>query len=46
MLMLFADLVARNVMSPAELPVGAITAIIGTPVFAYMLMKRGRTYDG
>ena len=46
MLMLFADLVARTVMSPAELPVGAITAIIGTPVFAYMLMKRGRNYDG
>ena len=46
MLMLFADLVARTVMSPAELPVGAITAIIGTPVFAYMLMRRGRTYDG
>ncbi len=46
MLMLFADLVARTAMSPAELPVGAITAIIGTPVFAYMLMKRGRTYDG
>ena len=46
MLMLFADLVARTVMSPAELPVGPITAIIGTPVFAYMLMKRGRNYDG
>ncbi len=46
MLMLFADLVARTVMSPAELPVGAITAMIGTPVFAYMLMKRGRNYDG
>ena len=46
MLMLFADLVARTVLSPAELPVGAITAIIGTPVFAYMLMRRGRSYDG
>ena len=46
MLMLFADLVARTVMSPAELPVGAITAMIGTPVFAYMLMRRGRNYDG
>ncbi len=46
MLMLFADLVARTIMSPAELPVGAITAMIGTPVFAYMLMKRGRNYDG
>jgi len=46
MLMLFADLIARTVMSPAELPVGAITAMIGTPVFAYMLMKRGRDYEG
>ncbi|MBE6515028.1 MAG: iron ABC transporter permease [Candidatus Methanomethylophilaceae archaeon] len=46
MLMLFADLMARTVMSPTELPVGAITAMIGTPVFAYMLMKRGRSYGG
>jgi iron complex transport system permease protein len=46
MLMLFADLIARTVMSPLELPVGAITAMIGTPVFAYMLMKKGRDYDG
>lgn len=46
MLMLFADLIARTVISPLELPVGAITAMIGTPIFAYMLMKRGRTYDG
>lgn len=46
MLMLFADLIARTVMSPMELPVGAITAMIGTPIFAYMLMKKGREYDG
>lgn len=46
MLMLFADLLARILISPAELPVGAITAIIGTPVFAYMLLKKGRAYNG
>jgi len=46
MLMLFADLAARTVMPPMELPVGAITAMIGTPVFAYMLMRKGRDYDG
>ncbi len=46
MLMLFADLIARTIMSPLELPVGAITAMIGTPIFAYMLMRRGREYDG
>ena len=46
MLMLFADLLARTMLSPQELPVGAIPAIIGTPIFAYMLMRRGRQYDG
>ncbi len=45
-LMLFADLVARVVIAPLEIPVGAVTALIGTPVFAYMLIKRGREYDG
>ena len=44
-LMLFSDLIARTVLSPLELPVGAITAMIGTPVFAYMLVKKGREYD-
>ena len=45
-LMLFADIIARVVISPLELPVGAVTALIGTPVFAYMLVARGREYDG
>ena len=45
-LMLFSDLIARTMMAPTEIPVGAITAIIGTPVFAYMLVRRGREYDG
>lgn len=45
-LMLFADLIARIVIAPLEVPVGAITALIGTPVFAFMLIRRGREYDG
>ena len=45
-LMLFSDLVARIMIAPLEIPVGAVTALIGTPVFAYMLIKRGREYDG
>ena len=45
-LMLFADLVARVAIAPLEIPVGAVTALIGTPVFAYMLIRRGRDYDG
>jgi len=45
-LMVAADLLARVLLSGYELPVGAITTIIGVPVFAYLLVKRGRGYDG
>ncbi|MCL2296548.1 MAG: iron chelate uptake ABC transporter family permease subunit [Methanomassiliicoccaceae archaeon] len=45
-LMLFADLLSRMVMMPQELPVGAITTMIGVPLFAYLLVRKGRMYDG
>ena len=45
-LMLVTDFVARMVYIPYELPVGAITALIGAPVFAFLLMKKGRIYNG
>jgi iron complex transport system permease protein len=35
-----ADTIARSLISPAELPVGAVTALIGAPVFIYLLRKR------
>lgn len=35
-----ADTIARTIISPAELPVGAITAIIGAPIFIYLLRTR------
>lgn len=35
----FADLVARTAVAPRELPVGAITALIGAPLFIYLLRK-------
>jgi iron complex transport system permease protein len=34
-----ADTVARTAMAPRELPVGAVTALIGAPVFIYLLRK-------
>jgi iron complex transport system permease protein len=37
-----ADLVARTVIAPAELPVGAITALCGGPFFIYVLRREGR----
>jgi iron complex transport system permease protein len=38
-----ADTIARTVVSPSELPVGAVTALIGAPVFIYLLRKRFHT---
>ncbi|MGH7947775.1 MAG: FecCD family ABC transporter permease [Candidatus Binataceae bacterium] len=40
--MVLADLVARTVIAPAEVPVGAITALCGGPFFIYMLRREGR----
>jgi len=40
-LMVITDLIARTVISPSELPVGAITALIGAPFFAWVYI-RGR----
>jgi ABC-type Fe3+-siderophore transport system permease subunit len=37
-----ADLIARVVIAPAELPVGAITALCGGPFFIYVLRREGR----
>ncbi|WP_026073798.1 FecCD family ABC transporter permease [Acetivibrio cellulolyticus] len=34
--MVCADLIARTIISPSELPVGAVTALIGAPFFAYI----------
>lgn len=45
-LMMFADLSARMILPGMELPVGAITTVIGVPVFAYLLISRGKMYDG
>ncbi|HVO46172.1 MAG TPA: iron ABC transporter permease [Steroidobacteraceae bacterium] len=36
-----ADLVARTVASPRQLPVGAIMALVGTPVFIVLLRRSG-----
>jgi len=39
LLLTASDLLARVIVAPAELPIGVITALIGTPVFAWILVK-------
>jgi len=34
--MVISDLIARTIISPSEIPVGAVTALIGSPFFAYI----------
>jgi iron complex transport system permease protein len=39
-LLIACDLVARTIMAPLELPVGIVTAIVGGPVFLWLLFRR------
>lgn len=40
--MVISDTLARTLASPAEIPVGAITALFGAPYFIYLLIKNKR----
>ncbi|MEK6279234.1 MAG: iron ABC transporter permease [Acidobacteriota bacterium] len=37
---ILADTIARTLIAPRELPVGAITALIGAPLFIYLLKRK------
>ena len=39
-LLITCDVVARTVLAPLELPVGIVTAIVGGPVFLWLLFRR------
>jgi iron complex transport system permease protein len=38
--LVLADTLARTLIAPAEIPVGAVTAALGAPVFVYLLRRR------
>ena len=37
-----ADTLARSIVAPQQLPVGVLTALIGVPVFLFLLARDGR----
>ncbi len=41
-LLLLADLFARTIVAPSELPIGIVTALVGGPFFIWLLMKYRR----
>ena len=41
---LICDTLARTVLQPSELPVGSLTALVGAPLFIYLLYKNKKQY--
>ncbi|MFD2230248.1 FecCD family ABC transporter permease [Alkalimarinus sediminis] len=44
LLLLLADIGARLLMAPSELPVGLLTAVMGAPFFTILLFKQRKTF--
>jgi iron complex transport system permease protein len=44
-LLLLSDIIARSIIAPAELPIGIVTAVIGAPVFLWILLRRRGLVD-
>ena len=42
-LLVLADTLARTIIAPQQLPVGVVTALLGVPVFLYLLNRRGQS---
>lgn len=42
--LVLADLLARTLLAPTELPVGVLTALVGGPFFLYLLRRMRREY--
>lgn len=38
-LLILADLVARTIVAPSELPIGVVTALVGAPFFIFLLIR-------
>ncbi|MBN2870662.1 MAG: iron ABC transporter permease [Campylobacterales bacterium] len=42
--LVFCDLIARNLGTASDIPIGVITSFIGGPFFIYIILKRKRTH--
>jgi iron complex transport system permease protein len=41
--LIICDTIARSIIAPTEIPIGAITALIGAPLFIHLLQRRNET---
>lgn len=44
-LLLGADVISRTIIAPAELPIGIVTAVLGAPVFLWILLRNRGVLD-
>jgi iron complex transport system permease protein len=44
--LIWADVIARSILQGVELPIGIITALIGAPIFIYIIVKRQYNFGG
>lgn len=44
--MVLCDLISRIILPQAELPIGIITALIGAPIFIYLIVKKEYNFGG
>ena len=40
--LIFCDLIAKNILSPIEVPIGVVTAFFGAPFFLFLALKSVR----
>jgi iron complex transport system permease protein len=45
-ILILADLASRTLIAPEELPLGAVTAVLGGPFFLYLLRRQRRARGG
>ncbi|MFJ5259635.1 FecCD family ABC transporter permease [Streptomyces sp. NPDC088387] len=46
LLLVWADVLSRLLLAPAELPVGVITAVVGVPAFLLLMRRGGYAFGG
>ena len=45
LLLVLAEVIARVIIAPAELPIGIVTAVLGAPVFLWILLRQRGMVD-
>lgn len=44
--LIWSDILSRTLIQNVELPIGIITSVIGSPLFIYMIVKKGYNFGG